>query len=641
MGVFFLGSQLAIADCGDGFIDFDEECDDGNSADDDTCSNSCTYNEICGDGVLLTDECDDGNNEAGDGCEDCRFVTTCGDGIFVKQIEACDDGNLENNDGCNSTCISENCGDGIQQPSEACDDGNRLNSDQCDVNCHTIDPRNEITIGGFMRDKKLGSVLNGFYLVAFRYYDHEDQSLDERNGGEVQMVNFLNGFFQTSLDIEPNLMRKNLFIGIQPLGEVMLDAGGIDFVFAGIHFSEFSWTLQDIEEGGKAFSGIPELLPRIQYHPVPYSVIAYEAKSLDSTYLASLFGDVSTSELGFIDGATSNIQDQIDSLSGLSDSGSGNAATADALSTNPSDCSAGQFANAIAANGNLTCEAISVTTITGNAGTATALAANPTDCGAGEFANAIAASGNLTCAAVTTITGNAATSTALAANPTDCAGGQFATSIDASGNLTCGAPGNATTATALAANGANCAAGQYPLGVDASGATETCTADDDTPDSDAEVPNDITIASTSAASFASTLNVTGATALATTLGVTGASTFTGVSTYLGTVIYTPTASQNIAVAATIAANARVVQITPAGSFTLTATPIIIDGTDGQIITIVNVGANTATLSDQTTTPNTNLRLGAATRALGPVDNITFVYSSTVGDWVEIGFTNVQ
>jgi hypothetical protein len=39
--------------------------------------------------------------------------------------------------------------------------------------------------------------------------------------------------------------------------------------------------------------------------------------------------------------------------------------------------------------------------LTGNASTATALAANPTDCGAGQFANAIAASGNLTCAAVT------------------------------------------------------------------------------------------------------------------------------------------------------------------------------------------------------------------------------------------------
>jgi len=38
--------------------------------------------------------------------------------------------------------------------------------------------------------------------------------------------------------------------------------------------------------------------------------------------------------------------------------------------------------------------------ISGNAGTATALASNPTDCSANQFANAIAASGNLTCATV-------------------------------------------------------------------------------------------------------------------------------------------------------------------------------------------------------------------------------------------------
>jgi len=38
--------------------------------------------------------------------------------------------------------------------------------------------------------------------------------------------------------------------------------------------------------------------------------------------------------------------------------------------------------------------------LTGNASTATALAANPTDCSANQFANAIAASGNLTCTAI-------------------------------------------------------------------------------------------------------------------------------------------------------------------------------------------------------------------------------------------------
>jgi hypothetical protein len=39
--------------------------------------------------------------------------------------------------------------------------------------------------------------------------------------------------------------------------------------------------------------------------------------------------------------------------------------------------------------------------LSGNANTATNLAANPTDCSANQFANAIAASGNLTCAAIT------------------------------------------------------------------------------------------------------------------------------------------------------------------------------------------------------------------------------------------------
>jgi hypothetical protein len=41
--------------------------------------------------------------------------------------------------------------------------------------------------------------------------------------------------------------------------------------------------------------------------------------------------------------------------------------------------------------------------ITGNATTATALASNPTDCSANQFATTIAANGNLTCAAVTQV----------------------------------------------------------------------------------------------------------------------------------------------------------------------------------------------------------------------------------------------
>lgn len=81
-----------------------------------------------------------------------------------------------------------------------------------------------------------------------------------------------------------------------------------------------------------------------------------------------------------------------------------------------------------------------VTDISGNAGTATALASNPTDCAAGEVATGIAANGNLTCTAtpsVTTLTGavsgNASTASALAANGANCDAGSAPRGVDASG----------------------------------------------------------------------------------------------------------------------------------------------------------------------------------------------------------------
>lgn len=49
----------------------------------------------------------------------------------------------------------------------------------------------------------------------------------------------------------------------------------------------------------------------------------------------------------------------------LNQSTTGNAATATALAANPTDCSAGQYANAIAANGNLTCSQVAYSEISG------------------------------------------------------------------------------------------------------------------------------------------------------------------------------------------------------------------------------------------------------------------------------------
>jgi len=53
-------------------------------------------------------------------------------------------------------------------------------------------------------------------------------------------------------------------------------------------------------------------------------------------------------------------------VSGSSGSTTGNAATATALAANPTDCSSNQFANAIAANGNLTCAALAAADLPSN-----------------------------------------------------------------------------------------------------------------------------------------------------------------------------------------------------------------------------------------------------------------------------------
>jgi len=77
-----------------------------------------------------------------------------------------------------------------------------------------------------------------------------------------------------------------------------------------------------------------------------------------------------------------------------------------------------------------------------------------------------------------------------------------------------------------------------------------------------------------------------------------------------------------------------------GVYTLTSAPTIADGFDTQEIWIINYGANAITMQDQGTLPSSNLRLGAATRVLGTRDNMLLRYNATVGDWVEVAFSNV-
>src|SRR5688572_15538663 len=90
--------------CGDGVVEADEECDDGNQADNDDCLRACRLN-TCGDGQvnLRTEACDDANGENDDGCDSNCTVTSCRNGVATAG-EMCDDGNGNDHDGCNNDC---------------------------------------------------------------------------------------------------------------------------------------------------------------------------------------------------------------------------------------------------------------------------------------------------------------------------------------------------------------------------------------------------------------------------------------------------------------------------------------------------------------------------------------------------------
>jgi len=67
--------------CGDGVVDANEQCDDGNAVDGDGCSATCTIESYCGDGTLDPGEqCDDGNTANGDGCSAICTTETGGEG---------------------------------------------------------------------------------------------------------------------------------------------------------------------------------------------------------------------------------------------------------------------------------------------------------------------------------------------------------------------------------------------------------------------------------------------------------------------------------------------------------------------------------------------------------------------------------
>lgn len=88
-----------------------------------------------------------------------------------------------------------------------------------------------------------------------------------------------------------------------------------------------------------------------------------------------------------------------------------------------------------------------------------------------------------------------------------------------------------------------------------------------------------------------------------------------------------------------------IRLDTAANKTMSSTPTIPDGVDGQIINVMNVGAaNTIALQSDPNPPgnlngsNVSLILGTVT--LGPLDSATLQFIGSVGRWIQIGSANV-
>jgi len=142
-----------------------EECDDGNSNDNDGCKNDCTQGSTssnmqlsgaggsssastgtggntCGNSKLdAGEQCDDGNMVDTDACHNnctTNASSKCGNGMVdAADGEQCDDGNKVPDDACTNLCTTPKCGDGIIQMGEDCDDGknNGEFGSKCPVDC--------------------------------------------------------------------------------------------------------------------------------------------------------------------------------------------------------------------------------------------------------------------------------------------------------------------------------------------------------------------------------------------------------------------------------------------------------------------------------------------------------------------------
>jgi len=136
-------TDCTLASCGDEVVDTGEQCDNG-AANSDSEPNACRTDCAlagCGDRVVDTGEqCDNGAANSDTEPNACRTdcaLAGCGDGV-VDTGEPCDNGAANSDtepNACRTDCARAGCGDDVVDTGEQCDDGNAVNTDCCTDTC--------------------------------------------------------------------------------------------------------------------------------------------------------------------------------------------------------------------------------------------------------------------------------------------------------------------------------------------------------------------------------------------------------------------------------------------------------------------------------------------------------------------------
>jgi cysteine-rich repeat protein len=173
----------------------------------------------CGNGVVEAEEsCDDGNAEDTDDCLSTCVLASCGDGLVHAENEACDDGNADSSDDCNENCETARCGDGfVWVGEEACDDGNANDGDDCSNACED----QSHLVNNFSGQE--GPVIGEGWRQCAGYLDRRDrEDIPQEWGsacalegmGKVRLYCGASALQSKFIEVDRNVFREGLGAGI-------------------------------------------------------------------------------------------------------------------------------------------------------------------------------------------------------------------------------------------------------------------------------------------------------------------------------------------------------------------------------------------------------------------------------------------